>query len=213
VNRAQILTGERAIARALGRHAPRICAVAHVAAGVATLVWIAGGSEAEPDPLSRGEFVAAHAFTWRAAWFIWMAAAISTGGFFYWWAARSVKPRLARAALVIGFAAIVVDFFSDALFIGWVPEHYATFAPFTTFVSQVIANGLYSLAGAILMLASAPMRPGFRLWGWAVWLAGFALAIAGAMRWDAAIVASAGLLLATFTPWVWFANRFLDESR
>ena len=80
------------------------------------------------------------------------------------------------------------------------------------FVSEVVANGLYSIAGAILMFASAPMRPWFRAWGWTVWLAGFALAIAGAMRWDAAIVASSGLLLAMFIPWVWLANHFLDES-
>jgi hypothetical protein len=32
------------------------------------------------------------------------------------------------------------------------------------------------------------------------------------MRWDTAVVASAGLLLTTFIPWVWLANRFLDES-
>jgi hypothetical protein len=56
------------------------------------------------------------------------------------------------------------------------------------------------------------MRPWFHAWGWTVWLAGFALAISGAMRWDAAIVTTSGLLMATFIPWVWLANRFLDES-
>jgi hypothetical protein len=44
------------------------------------------------------------------------------------------------------------------------------------------------------------------------WTAGLALAVAGVMRWETAIVASAGLLLVTFTPWVWFTKRFLDES-
>jgi hypothetical protein len=206
-----LIDGTR-LADALARQTPRICAVAHVAAGVATLAWITGGSEAEPDLVARGAFIAAHANTWRAAWLIWMAAAISTGAFFCWWAARARKPSLAEAALFIGFTAIIVDFFADALFIGWIPEHDASLTPFTTFVSQVVANGLYSIAGAILMVASAPIRPWFRAWGWTVWLAGFALAVAGAMRWDAAIAASAGLLLATFTPWVWFANRFLHKT-
>jgi hypothetical protein len=141
-----------------------------------------------------------------------MIAAISLGGFFCWWAARSPKPRLARTALVIGFAGLFADFFSDALFIGWLPERYASLAPFTTFVSEVVANGLYSIAGTILMLASPPMRPGFRAWGWIVWIAGFALVAAGAMRWDAAIVVSSGVLLAVFIGWVSVATRFLGES-
>lgn len=200
-----LIEGTR-IADALARHAPKICAVAHVVAGIATLMWITGGSEAEPDMAARGAFIASHATGWRAAWIIWMAAALSTGGFFCWWAARARKPRLAQPALLIGFAAILVDFFADALFIGWMPENYARLAPFTTLVSQVIANGLYSAAGTILMFASPPMHPAYRAWGWTVWVAGFALAIAGAMRWDTAIVFSAGLLLATFTSWVWFAK-------
>jgi hypothetical protein len=200
-----LIDGTR-IAKALTHHAPRICASVHVAAGIATLAWITGGSEAEPDPMARGAFIAAHAFTWRVAWFVWMAAAISLGGFLCWWAARSPRPRLAQTGILIGFVGIVADFFADSLFIGWLPEHYARLALFTSIASQVVANGLYSIAGAILMVASAPMHRAYRVWGWTVWIAGFALAFAGAMRWDAAIVASAGLLLATFTPWVWFAE-------
>jgi hypothetical protein len=206
-----LLDGTR-MADALARQAPRICAAIHVVAAGATLAWIRGGSEAESDPAARAAFIAAHALTWRAAWFIWMIAAISLGGFFCWWAARSPKPHLARTALVIGCAGIFADFFSDALFIGWLPERYASLAPFTTFVSEVVANGLYSIAGAILMLASPPMRPGFRAWGWIVWLAGFALAAAGATRWDAAIVVSSGVLLGVFICWVSVADRFLGES-
>jgi hypothetical protein len=200
------------VAAALGRQAPRIAGALHVAAAAATFLWIRGGSEAEADPAARGAFVAAHADTWRAAWFLWMAAAAALGGFFCWWAARSPKPRLARVALIVGFAGLFADFFADALFIGWLPERYENFAPFTTMVSEVVANGLYSIAGALLMFASPSMRPWFRTWGWTVWIAGFALAGAGAVRWDAAIVVAAGLLLATFTPWVWFANRFLGET-
>ena len=199
------------IANALARHAPRICSAVHVVAAGATLAWIRSGSEAESDPVTRAAYIAAHGLTWRAAWFIWMIAAITLGGFFCWWAARSPKPRLARAALVIGCAGIVADFFADSLFIGWLPERYASHALFTTIVLEVVANGLYSIAGATLMLASTPMRPWFRAWGWAIWLAGFALAGAGATRADAAIVVSSGLLLTLFIPWVWLANRFLDK--
>jgi len=195
-----------AIANWLAREAPLLCSIIHVAAAVATLAWIRGGSEAEPDPIARAVYVAANAPTWRAAWFIWMIAAISLGGFFCWWAARSPKPNLARIALLFGCVGIAVDFFADSLFIGWLPQHYSTF------VSEVFANGLYSIAGAMMMFASAPMRPWFRAWGWIVWLAGLALAVSGALRWEAAIVASSGLLLAAFIPWVWLANRQLDES-
>jgi hypothetical protein len=200
------------IAGVLASHAPRLCAIVHVVAAGATLAWIRGGSEAEPDPIARAAYVASHAPTWRAAWFIWMVAAISFGGFLCWWAARSPKPHLARIALVVGCLGIFADFFADALFIGWLPERYSNYALLTTILSEVVANGLYSIAGAILMFGALPMRPWFRAWGWTVWLAGFALAISGAMRWDAAIVTSSGLLLGTFIPWVWLANSFLDES-
>jgi hypothetical protein len=140
-----------------------------------------------------------------------MIAAISLIAFYCWWAAKSTRPRLALAALGFGFAGIVVDFFADTLFIGWIPEGYATYAPFTTIMSEVVANGLYSIAGIVLMLASPPMRPWFRAWGWIVWMAGIALAIAGAMRWNDAIVAASALLLTTFIPWVWLASRFIEE--
>ena len=195
-----------AIANRLAREAPLLCSIIHVAAAVATLAWIRGGSEAEPDPIARAVYVAANAPTCRAAWFIWMIAAISLGGFFCWWAARSPKPNLARIALLVGCVGIAVDFFADSLFIGWLPQHYSTF------VSEVFANGLYSIAGAMMMFASAPMRPWFRAWGWIVWLAGLALAVSGALRWEAAIVGSSGLLLGAFIPWVWLANRQRDES-
>src|SRR5678815_3125619 len=124
-----------AIATALARHAPRLCSVVHVVAAGATLAWISGGSEAEPNPAARAAYIAAHVQAWRAAWFIWMIAAISLGGFFCWWAAGSLKPRLARIALVIGCIGILVDFFADALFIGWIPDGYSSYAQFTTIVS------------------------------------------------------------------------------
>jgi hypothetical protein len=200
-----------AVARGLARWTPRICSVVHVIAAAVTLAWIRGGSEAEPDPAARATYIASHTVTWRAAWFVWMVAAISLAGFFCWWAARSPKRRLARTALVIGFAGIVVDVFADALFIMLLPEHYDAYATFVTLTSQAGANGLYSIAGAVLMLASAPMRSWFRAWGWIVWFAGFALAAAGAMRWDTAIVASAGLLMIAFIPWVWLANSQFDK--
>jgi hypothetical protein len=200
------------VAEVLARQAPRLCSGVHAAAAVATLAWIRRGSEAEPDPLARAAYVAAHATTWRAAWFIWMIAAISLGGFLCWWAARSPKPHLARTALVVGFAGIFADFSADALFIGWLPERFSDYAISTAIISEVVANGLYSIAGAILMMASPPMRPWFRIWGWTVWVLGFALAIFGALRWDAAIVASGALLFIAFIPWAWLADRFLCEA-
>jgi hypothetical protein len=185
--------------------------VVHIAAAAVTLAWIRGGSEAEPDSIARASYIADHATTWRLAWFVWMIAAISLIGFYSWWAAKSARPRLALTALFFGFAGIAVDFFADALFIGWIPESYATYAQFTTTMSEVVANGLYSVAGIILMFASPPMRPWFRAWGWTVWMAGIALSIAGALRWNEAIVVASALLLTTFIPWVWLASRLIEE--
>jgi hypothetical protein len=208
---AMYLIDGTVIANALARNAPRICSVVHIVAAIATVLWIREGSEANRDPILRAGFIASHTTAWRIAWFIWMVGAASLGGFFCWWAARSPKRQLARNALIVGFAGILGDFLSDSLLIGWLPEHYAAYVLPMSVLSQVVANGLYSVAGALLMLASGYMPSWFRAWGWVVWISGFALAAAGTLRWDAAIVVSSAVLMTTFIPWVWFANRFLDK--
>ncbi len=203
---ALYLIDDTAIADSIRRRAPRTCAVVHVVTALATLLWIRGGSEAVADPGARAAFIAGHVATWRAGWTLWMIAAVTLVGFYCWWASRSDKPRLAGAALGVAFAAIAADFFADALFIAWMPDRYADVARVTTFVSEVVANGLYSVAGAMLMLASPRMPAAFRLWGWSIWLSGFAMAAFGAVPWDPGIVGASAVLLALFIPWVWLAD-------
>ena len=203
---------DTAIAVRIRRNAPHICAVVHAAAAAATLLWIRGGSEAVVDPNGRAAFIGSHAATWRVGWTLWMFAAVTLVGFFGWWAARTIRPRLAAAALGLAFAGIAADFLADSLFIGWMPDRYADVARFTMFVSEVVANGLYSVAGAMLMRASASLPAAFRFWGWSIWIAGFALAACGAMRWETAIVAASAILMALFIPWVWLAGRRIGEA-
>jgi hypothetical protein len=209
---ALYLIDDLAIGAAIRRHASRICAGVHVAAAVATLLWIRGGSEAVADPIARAAYVAAHVVTWRIGWILWMIAAVTLVGFYCWWAAHCERRRLAAAALLIACAGIAADFFADSLFIGWMPERYAAVAHITTVISETVANGLYTVAGVMLMLASPPLPTTVRGLGWAVWLAGFALAVVGAARWDGAIVAASALLLALFIPWVWLAGGRLEPA-
>ena len=200
------------LAERLARHAPRLCSIVHV---------VAAGGYAHVDPRrQRGRTGSAGARRVRGLVHVHVARRLVH--------LDACSHLARRVPLLVGRAGrrsrrwrgrrslsdssgIFADFSADALFIAWLPEGYSTYAQFTAVVSQVARNGLYSIAGVILMFASAPMQPWFRAWGWTVWLAGFALAVSGAMRWDMAIVVSAGLLLATFIPWVWLANRFLDE--
>ena len=204
------LVDDTVIAGWARRCAPQICAVVHVVSGIGTLLWIRGGSEAVADPSRRAAFIAGHAATWRAGWALWMIAAVTLVGFFCWWAARSRRPRLAGAALGVAFAGLAADFLADSLFIGWMPDRYADVARVTTFVSEVVANGLYSVAGTMFMLASPRMRGVFRLWGWSIWLSGFALSAAAAITWNGGIVGASATLLALFTPWVWIAGRRIE---
>jgi hypothetical protein len=205
------LIDDSAFARLVERHVPRICAVAHAVTALATLFFIRGGSEAIADPMQRATYIASHVATWRVAWFLWMIAAITLVSFYCWWAARLAHQTLALVALCISFAGLAADFFADALFIAWMPDRYAAVARPTTFVSEVVANGLYSIAGAMLMRATPDLPVNFRMWGWLVWTAGLMLAVCGAIRWDGGIVAASAALLALFTPWVWVANQAIDE--
>lgn len=207
-----LLEGTRLRER-LGSLAPFACAAANALASAAMLLVLRGGSEVIPDPGARVAYIAGHRALWSAGWLAWMAAGATYLGFLAWWGARCPSPRAAAAAFSCAAAGILFDWTAEALFIGWLPDDIAAVQRLGEILSGGIANGLYSLAGAILTAATPSIRGWLRRWAWVVWVAGFALtgsALAGSVP---GMVASTAVTMALFCPWVVAAAVRLRRGR
>ena len=71
------------------------------------------------------------------------------------------------------------------------------------------ANGLYSVAGAILTLKTTGMPAWLRYWAWATWTAGFLLTLCTLADSTAGIAVSTTVLMALFCPWAALLGRAL----
>ncbi|HYJ80769.1 MAG TPA: hypothetical protein VEW03_14235, partial [Longimicrobiaceae bacterium] len=202
-----LLEGRSIGARIRGA-APYACAVLHAAAGAAMLLVLRAGTEAEADPAARAAYIRGHAAAWRLGFGVWMAAGMSVLGFYAWWGARARASRLALLALAAAGAGVACDLVGEALYAGWLPwlaSEVAAGAPgalarfsavqrLGTVLTAVFANGLYTVAGIVLTLATPQLPRTVRALAWVAWAAGVLLAVAGLLgRADAMVAASAVL--------------------
>jgi len=136
------------------------------------------------------------------AWVVWMIAAATLLWCYAWWRA---KVRAPRAALVVAGIGIVADWSAELLLIF---GPYAGVSQPAFFLTGAIANGLYTIAGIQLTLAS-PFTLGERAYTAFMWSAGLMLS-AGALFGIATVTAIAtGELFLLFCPWcVWLSRRF-----
>jgi hypothetical protein len=194
------------IGRRLRAAVPLACALANAAAAVAMLILLKDGTEAVPDMTRRIEYVTQNPVAWRGGWLTWNAAALSLLAFFAWWGERVPRPAWAIGGFVIGSIGVCFDLACEALYIGWLPRDFDVIAPAGSWTMGVVANGLYSLAGAVLTLATPRLTGWFRAWGWAVWAAGFALAIVVFLGSVIGTVIATAVMMALFCPWVALAG-------
>jgi hypothetical protein len=137
-----------------------------------------------------------------------MAAALSLLGFYAWWGSR-IPGHAGVAALLVAGAGLCCDLSAESLFIGWLPRDFERVQAAGTFLTGGMANGLYTVAGIILTLATPGLRKGLRAWAWLAWAAGIllsAFAFAGSPMGTAV---SATALFLLFCPWVVVAGRAL----
>jgi hypothetical protein len=204
-------TGERVRASA-----PWICAILNAAAAVAMLFVLRGGTEAVSSITQRATYIAGHALLWRTGWAVWMMAGISLVAFFAWWGAWISSHRLDLLALVIALTGLVFDLSAESLLIGWLPDRIDTVAPLASVLTGGAANGLYSVAGALLTLCTPALRGALRALAWAVWASGFALTIFTISGSVSGMVISTAALMTLLCPWVaafgWQLTREKTES-
>jgi hypothetical protein len=188
--------------------APYACAVLNLVAAGALALLLRPGTEVVPDAASRIAYISSHELLWGAGWACWIAAALSLLAFYAWWATRLSDWRWGVAALVIASTGLVFDLTAESLLIGWLPKDYASVAPAASLLTGGPGNGLYTVAGALLTLATPGLKGWFAGWTWTIWGAGFGLsAFTFAGNFVGVAVCSA-VLFALFCPWcVVFGRR------
>jgi len=179
--------------------APYVCAALHAAAGMAMLLVLRGGTEAEPRLAARMAYVHAHAAAWRAGFAVWMMAGVSVLALYAWWAAAARSRRIAWAALVLAGAGLACDLSGEMLYAGWLPltddpARFDHLQRVGTVLTAVFANGFYTVAGVVLTLGTPGLPRGVRALAWVVWVAGVVLSVCGAAGWSAGLVAASGVL-------------------
>jgi hypothetical protein len=206
-----LLEGRR-VAAPVRASAPYACAALNLAAAIFMAAALRFGTEAAPLVADRVSYIADHPALWRAGWSIWMAAAVSLTAFYAWWGSHLRDQRWAVVALSIASVGLVCDLFAESLLIGWLPRDYESIAPLTTMLTGAAANGLYTVAGVVLTLATASLRGFLRAMAWAVWIVGgflTAFTLAGMVN---GIAISTAALFALFCPWVVLFGRDLQRS-
>ncbi len=205
------LIEEARLAPRLRASAPYACAFVNGLAGLALLLVLRPGTEAGGDLALRAAYIAAHPLAWRAGWLLWMLAALSLLGFYAWWGARLPRPAIAHFALGLAALGLVCDLLGESLLIAWLPERMAALHRPASLLTGGAANGLYTLAGLTLTLATPWLSRPLRLWAWAAWLAGLALSLATLLDSAPVQVFSGAALMALFVPFCavfgWFTAR------
>ena len=184
--------------------APYACAVLNLAAVIVLALVLAPGTTLVPNVDDRARYIADHLAAWRAAWAVWMAAAASLVWFYVWWRARVNGPHVALAIAMLG---IVADWAAElSLIVGGADAH-AAIAPFAFFLTGAVANGLYTIAGVLLTLAT-PLGAVARAYAALMWSAGGLLSVGAALDLPLLTALATGELFALFVPWcVWLARR------
>ena len=189
------------IANFIKRTAAYWCAAMHAVAAAGTLVLLRGGSEAVPVE-ERIAYLNQFPDRWRIGWLLWMVAAISLVGFYVWWG-RKIATRTALRAFIVAAIGMVCDFSGESIFIGWVPQPGESLSRIASLLTGGAANGLYTVAGIMLMIASTLLLPpALKAWGWAAWISGIALTIFTIADLGIGVVVASGALIILFTPWV-----------
>lgn len=199
--------------------APYACAVLNLIAAGALLLLLRPGTEVIPDAASRIAYITNNELLWRAGWACWIAAALSLLAFYAWWGTRLPSwvdddgaPRWGVVALAIASTGLVFDLTAESLLITWLPKDFAKVAPMTSLLTGGFGNGLYTIAGAVLTLATRGLKGWFLAWTWTIWAAGFGLSAFTFAGNFLGVAVCSGVLFALFCPWAAVMGRKLGRK-
>ena len=184
--------------------APLACALANLVAALALAFVIAPATPLVPDLAERERYIREHLLVWRLAWGTWMLAAATLLWFYVWWRRRVGGP---TSALWIAGGGIVADWTSEAALIVAGADAYAAVAPLAFFTTGAIANGLYTIAGIQLTLATR-LGTWSRAYAAFMWSAGLMLSLGALISQPLISAIATAELFVLFVPWcVWLWRR------
>jgi hypothetical protein len=183
--------------RAAGIAPPIVCAALNFAAAFALLFVLAPATPLVADPVQRLIYVGTHLLEWRLGWLTWIAAALSLLWFYWWWRDRvggSYVP------LILGGLGLVADVTAELILVVGGVETYITTSPFAFALTGGVANGLYTLCGIGLTMATR-LRAWERAWAVVMWAAGIALSVGALANVPVVTAGATAILFALFCPW------------
>ncbi len=189
--------------------APLACAITNLIAALALALVLAPATPLVADLAERERYVREHLVAWRLGWASWMLAGATLLWFYAWWRAR-VGAR--RSVLAIALAGIAADWTAELMLIVGAPDRYADLAPIAFFLTGAVANGMYTLAGIQLTLAT-PLATGARAYAALMWSAGLMLSAGAILSIPLVTAIASAELFLLFIPWcVWLWRRLTPEG-
>jgi len=173
--------------------APLVCAALNFAAALVMAFVLAPATPIVPDAGERDSYVQSHLLAWRLGWSVWIAAALSLLWFYAWWRGRIGASYLPVVMAALGFVADATAEFALILYL--VPTQALAFA-----LTGVVANGLYTICGIWLTLATR-LSAAERIWAGLMWAAGIALSLATLTGAYVIAAVATAVLFALFPPW------------
>ncbi|HUG06389.1 MAG TPA: hypothetical protein VMQ78_07600 [Candidatus Limnocylindria bacterium] len=163
------------------------------AAAVVMAFVLAPATPLLADASSRSEYVQTNLWAWRLGWSVWIAAALSLLWFYSWWRARVGASHAPVVIAVFGFLADAAA--ETALIV------YLEATAFVAFwLTGVVANGLYTIGGIWLTLATR-LGTAERIWSGVMWAAGITLSVATLTGLYLTAAVATAVLFALFCPW------------
>jgi hypothetical protein len=202
--------------RAAGR-AAFVAAGVHVVAAVAMLLWLQPGLPVAGSTVPQGmAYLAEHTVAWWVGWLIWQAADLALLAYYVglagrWWRGAPIR---CGVALLGAAAGVGADVGAQAIYMGVAPrldaQGFAVAEAVVGVLTGYVANGLYTVAGMLLVWAGARDLPRhLLLLSLPVWGAGVGLSAASLAGSATGQFWSVALLMPAFIVWSGLMGRWL----
>lgn len=193
--------------------------LSHLLAGLAMALLIRPGLGAPGAALAeRMAWLADHRLAWGLGWLCWHAAGVCMMAFYVGLALRwfPVGPLRVGLALILAAAALAADLGGQSLYLTLPevgPDAFVLLDRSATWLTAYVANGLYSLAGLVLVWVGARDLPRPLLFLSAgVWLGGGLMCLATASGSAVGLVAANALLMPLLVVWTALVGRWLQRA-